>query len=339
MVINSVYWFIAESGSFLTSLDCEVAQTKLQAYAPGSLRNRATQIRAYALFALHANVSVLPVTVNNLCRYLVFLSRSIKSYQTLKNYLDGVKFYQTSHGYPTDVFNHHSVKLTMRALRKRLRTMPQQKLPITVDILLAMHQQMDMTNIVHIVVWAAFLVAFFGFLRKANVVPPRAQDFNANEHLSRSSFSKDHKGYIATLFKTKTNQFTERVLQIPFLPIPGSPLCPVSALNRMFQCVSAPTPSPAFVIPHRGSLLTLTHASYTRYLHHFLRLAGIDPSNYSGHSFRRGGCTFASEAGAPSHFIKTHGDWASSSFEHYLSKPIQTRKSVFRLMSTKLQRS
>ncbi len=301
------------------------------------MQNRLTQIKAYVLFCLHANVTVLPASVVNVCRYLVFLSRSIKSYQTMKNYLDGVKFYHVSHGHPNDIFDHQEIYLTMRALRKRLNSLPQQKLPITMNILADMHRHMDMGNLVHVFVWAAFLVAFFGFLRKANVVPPSARDFNCKEHLARSSFTKESTGYIATILKSKTNQFEECPLHIPFLPIPGSPFCPVAALDRMFQLIPAPPSSPAFVVPHCGSLLTLTHSSYTSYLQTFLRLAGINPSQYSGHSFRRGGCSFAAESEAPAHFLQVNG-WASNSFERYLSQPVKTRKTVFHFMSAQVPR-
>lgn len=301
------------------------------------MRNRLSQIRAYVMFCLYAGLPVLPATSTNLCRYLVFLSRSIKSFQTVKNYLDGVRFYQTSHGYINDWFTDHDVSITLRSLRKKLCSIPNRKLPITLDTLSGIYQQMDMSNLVHLTLWAAFLVAFYGFLRKANVVPDSAASFDSDQHLARSSFDfKSNGDVVVTILKSKNNQFQDRKLEIPLTPIPGSIFCPVLALTSMFSRIPAPISSPAFVIPFQQSLLTLTHSAYTAYLHDFLQKAGFNPSLYSGHSFRRGGCTFAAACGVPAHLLKIQGDWSSNCFEQYLSQPLQQRLQVMNRVKTRI---
>ena len=60
-------------------------------------------------------------------------------------------------------------------------------------------------------------------------------------------------------------------------------------------------------------------------LRNTLKLAGINPQNYSGHSFRRGGATFAMRSGVPFPLIKCQGDWASDAFERYLAITLQDR--------------
>ena len=84
-------------------------------------------------------------------------------------------------------------------------------------------------------------------------------------------------------------QFGQSVIEIPLQSIPASPLCPVKALNNMFKNIPAPPNFPAFVVPHQGRMLTLTHTSYTNFLKHFLERCNIDSKSYSGHSFRSGG--------------------------------------------------
>ena len=60
-------------------------------------------------------------------------------------------------------------------------------------------------------------------------------------------------------------------------------------------------------------------------LRNTLKLAGINPENYSGHSFRRGGATFAMRSRLPFPLIKYQGGWASDAFERYLATMLQDR--------------
>ena len=50
-----------------------------------------------------------------------------------------------------------------------------------------------------------------------------------------------------------------------------------------------------------------------------LQKAGFDPAAYSGHSFRRGGCSFAFQIGISPTLIKLRGDWRSNVYERYIS--------------------
>ena len=45
---------------------------------------------------------------------------------------------------------------------------------------------------------------------------------------------------------------------------------------------------------------------------------GLDPSNYSGHSFRRGGASFAFEIGLTLTEVKERGDWRSNAVHGYI---------------------
>ena len=91
----------------------------------------------------------------------------------------------------------------------------------------------------------------------------------------------------------------------------------------------------------------LFHLSYQRpvskislvsFISHLLRLVGIDPSHYSGHSFRIGGATSTSLAGLTDYEIKLIGRWnyqwylPSFSLQFFLDLPwkiTQTRAMKF----------
>ena len=71
-----------------------------------------------------------------------------------------------------------------------------------------------------------------------------------------------------------------------------------------------------------GRTISWTHADFVSCLRSYLVKLGFDPSTYSGHSFRRGGCSACFEAGLSITEIKLRGDWKSQSFERYLYVPV-----------------
>ena len=70
-----------------------------------------------------------------------------------------------------------------------------------------------------------------------------------------------------------------------------------------------------------GKQKILTHSVFVKRLKLLLESLGYLSKNYSGHSFRRGGCTFCFEAGLSLTEIKIRGDWKSQAFERYLFVP------------------
>ena len=90
---------------------------------------------------------------------------------------------------------------------------------------------------------------------------------------------------------SQTNQFGKRVLELPLIKIPGSPLCPVRLFYLMCELVPAPGNSPLFVYLSRSGLLkpVLKH-QFISVLRARLRAANVSQYHlFRGHSFRRGG--------------------------------------------------
>ena len=341
---SHTWWFwlflLASGEHFLASLDHEAAAARADAYAPGTVKNLLTQIWTNLLFCSYADIAFLPISFANLIRYIMFLSRSFTSYTSVLNYINRVRYYHAIHSVPFYHMTDFHVSLTLRGVRKKLIHTPSQKLPITITVLEDIYRLLDLTCDKHVVLWTAFLVAFFGFLRKSNLVPPSAHKFDQTKHLSRNSFTIMEDGSILLeLTWSKTNQFSDRKVIIPFSQIPNSPLCPVAAFKRMISQVPAPPTAPAFSLPVPGRLIPLTHQSFVADLKVLLTRASYDPTRYSGHSFRRGGCTFASTCNVPAELLKIHGDWRSSAYERYLHIPIIKRRQVADQMAAGLTKS
>ena len=133
----------------------------------------------------------------------------------------------------------------------------------------------------------------------------------------------------------KTNQLCNRVVQLPLTSMPGSPLCPVSAFLNMCTLVPTGKNYPAFGTYGIKGFHPITHAVFTCTLRTLLTKAGYDPLAYSGHSFRRGGATWAFSSGVPGE-LTVHGDWHSDAYLLYLSMSLESKYSVSQSMAKAL---
>ena len=115
--------------------------------------------------------------------------------------------------------------------------------PITVDMLFSMFKRFKWSPPLHVCMHAAFLVAFFSFLRISNLLPYSLADLHSLQSerayfLTRNDVRFTSSCAILPVYRTKTMQFSQRVLrEIPLPFIPNSILCPVSAgFVKIFSC-------------------------------------------------------------------------------------------------------
>ena len=125
-------------------------------------------------------------------------------------------------------------QLALRGSKRLLGTAPFRKLPITPKLLLSMARLFNLGNPLHAAMWALFLVAFFSFLRKSNLVVD-SPSATSDKLPRRCDFVLAPEGAFLQIRATKTIQFKQRILSIRLPFIPNSPLCPVSALINHFR--------------------------------------------------------------------------------------------------------
>ena len=224
------------------------------------------------------------------------------------------------------------IDMTMQGLKRRLARVPFQVLPITPRVLREMYRHLDMGNNEDLALWCAYLVAFFGLLRKKNVVPEGLLH-DPTKVLSRRNFSIDlaaNRIYMYVGF-SKTNQFGARDL---VLPIPGNSdpaLDPVRHLSELFRRIDASPSSPAFTY---GQGRFLNYLKFTSRLKTLLTRAGFPASQFSGHSFRRGGASYLHACGGSALMVQAAGDWSSSCFTRYIFLSLEERLRSQLLMSS-----
>ena len=229
----------------------------------------------------------------------------------------------------------YSYHMLLKGLARLNPHEPKQALPITPELLRAVYGVMDLNESLDRALWSCFLLTFYLFARKSNMVPPSEAKFDIRKQLARGDISVSSSGLIVLIKWSKTIQLGERHLLVPVIEIPDSILCPKLAYLWMTSRLPAPACTPAFVFVNKAGIVeTLTHNLFVNSLRGLLLKAGVNSLGFSGHSFRRGGATCAFEAGVPGELIQLHGDWRSDAYLRYLSIPMQQKLSVTQRMRT-----
>ena len=273
----------------LEQLKTDMQHSRRAAYAQSTHQNLLVQWRSFLLFCLHYELRPLPAETETVALFAQFLSRSFKTVDSIFNYVSGVRIMHLYVGASPPNLSDFSFKLVLSGLRRLKPHRVSQAAPITPQILVKMYP--------HIcqdpegpTIWALFLVAFYLFLRKSNLVPLTPTTFDPARQLSRGDVIIGENAVLVKIRWSKTIQFGQRVLKLPLLSVLGSVLCPVSAIKAMLE--SVPTVKggePLFQIVDRGVRVPVTYLKYQFYVKKFADLVGEPAHRYSSHSFRRGG--------------------------------------------------
>ncbi len=313
------------AGHKVQLLKQQLQASQKAAFAEGTYKNLQIQWKLYLEFCKDYQLQPVPVSVEVLCLYCQFLSNRMKASETVKNYVNGVKVLHLLLDLPVGVFKSFEYHVTIRGIARLKQHQPKQAAPITVKMLKEMSKYVDKADPCHVVVWAAILVAFFGLLRKSNLVPDTADSFNPARQLCRGDIDIAPEFMLINIKWSKTNQFRDRNVQMPIKKLPGVCFCPVSAYSKMCELVKGDAASPAFVLPSKKGRVPLTYLRFHKVFRCLIQKAGWDSSAFSSHSLRRGGASLAFRAKVPSEMIKAQGDWRSDAYLRYLSVPLGQR--------------
>lgn len=285
--------------------------------------------RRYISFCTQFHYTPFPVEEAVLCRFVAFLFSASLSYQTIRSYLSAVRHMQITVGLPDPALA--SFPRLDYALKGARREHPPSRrasrLPITPELLRKIYQVwlQEPPDFNRTMLWAAFCLGFFGFMRAGEFTCSSHDSFTPNM-LSREDVSVDSHtspSRLAVFLKqSKTDPFGVGVTI--HLGNTGDVLCPVTAMLG-YLAVRPPSSGPLFVF-HDGS--TLSRPRLVRSLRQVLHAAGVDDARFNGHSFRIGAATTAARAGLNDSLIKMLGRWKSSAFARYIRTPWQSLTAV-----------
>jgi len=131
-------------------------------------------------------------------------------------------------------------------------------------------------------------------------------------------------GYVISFDWTKTIQFREQQLWVVLPQLPHHPLCPTSALIRLLSlhdiigsCSQMPLLCERVVKP-------LSYTKFISFINSILAKIGLD-IKLTGHSFRRGGTTWAFRSGLSGEIIQNLGMWKSDAYHRYIDTDLNDK--------------
>lgn len=308
--------------SFPERLLCQLRQTQKAAFAEGTFRNYEVQWSRFTQFCDEYGLQGMPADELTVCLYAQYLANDFASPHSVKNYVNGVRVRHLLGGKSVEPFKSFDLAITFRGISRTKLHSVKQAAPVTVPLLFAMSALVDRSNAEDVVVWAAILIAFFGMLRKSNLVPDSAGSFDDKKQLCRNDVSFSKEGIVLDIKWSKTLQFAQKILPVPILAVPGSLVCPVKAYRNMCKLVRGSGEQPAFMLPNKQPL---TYRVFQFRFRQWVHGAGWDAQLFSTHSLRRGGATLAFNAKVPGEMIKLQGDWASDAYLQYCTISMDKR--------------
>ncbi len=295
----------------------DVSRSRSHAFAKGTTSNLKTQFRSYFNFCVYFKREPLPANLHTICGFAQFLSRSLKP-PSIRNYLSGVKLLHILSGFEYVFSEDFHLQLTLRGISRLHPHVPRRAKPMTPAILKLFHDHMDHSSSVHCTVFACGLLSFFTMARLGSVLPASSTAKTSKVILGRDCINFSKEGMLVTFLHTKTIQFGRRRLHIPLVKL-DSIFCPVKAFRKSLSFLNV-SHQVAFVTRDcHGHVSPLTKSIFIKVFREVLDAAGEqDVSGFTGHSFRRGGASWAFQAGIPGELIQVCGDWASDAYKKYL---------------------
>lgn len=241
-------------------------------------------------------------------------------YSTIKNYLNIVKHLHCANDFDDPIHGVWLIQQTLKGAKRELGDAQEAATPIQPCHLLLIRSALCLDLKEDLSFWAACLIAFFGLLRPGNFLS-QGPICVPDRDLCIQNISPHAKGFLLSLNWTKTLQFREHQLQVTLPDLHGHPLCPASALCSLFRLLFAnPLTSDTSPLLQRTDGKPLSYSWFLSRLRKILPGEGI-----TGHSFRRGGATWAFQQGLQGELIQELGFWKSNAYLRYLESNLDQK--------------
>ena len=283
--------------------------------ATSTRRTYQTGVTAYYSFCAKYGIPSLPASETTLRYFCTHLSSSV-SYQTIMVYLAGVRLLHLEHGFPDPTKAAPLLHYLCTAIRRSGMTTSKKRQPITLPLLKTIKTELSHANLPSqdkLAYWAAFTLAFYGFLRASEYTAPSTRCFNPGVHLLVKDITITSDSIKLLLKRSKTDKFGKSATVL--IGSTSTSTCPVKAMQKFLSIRQREPPGPLFVLQSGKNVTRRLVSEMTQSL---LRSAGLDWQCYSSHSYRIGAATTAASAGLPDHLIKTLGRWRSNAYQDYI---------------------
>jgi len=258
--------------------------------AKNTVRAYKSDFRDFGLFCAQNGFKSLPSEPKIVSLYLTYLSTKEAKMSTLKRRLVSIGVIHKLKGHYLDT-KHPSIIENIMGIKRRKGSIQKGKKPIIISYLKKLIDVIDEQkneDIKKLRDRSIILIGFSGGFRRNEIVSLDYEDLDFVEE-----------GLKIQIRRSKTDQFGEGLVKaLPYFD--NSKYCPVISLKNWIE-ISRINSGPLFKRFLKGSRLSenrLTDQTVALLIKKYLRLAGIDNKNYSGHSLRSGFATSAAESGA-----------------------------------------
>lgn len=277
-------------------------------------------------------LKVFPVSDHVICLYIQFLSSHFKSPDSVKQYVSGLRTIHKLLGMYFPSSDSIEIRLTIRGMSRLKQHVPRKAAPVTVELLKDIRSLLDLSSQHGATFWCLFCFMFFLLGRKSQFICDGV--IEVKKLLVRRDVVVKEDHLCVTFRWSKTLQFGGEVWTFPLVHVPNSLVCPVFAYVNMIKVVRAPPDSVLFVIPgSKGHLKPIHYVQFTKVFRTLVLETGRKAEEYSSHSFRRGGATYAFECGVPDHYIRMLGGWRSDCYKGYVDVSFKERFKAATLMA------
>ena len=258
--------------------------------AINTVRAYKSDFKDFGLFCTQNGFKSLPSEPKIVSLYLTHLSTKEVKMSTLKRRLVSIGVIHKLKGYYLDT-KHPIIIENIMGIKRRKGSVQKGKKPLLINDLKLLINAIDEVKEEEIKKFrdrSIILIGFSGGFRRNEIV---SLDYDDLDFVSE--------GLKINIKRSKTDQFGEgSVKGLPYFD--NAQYCPVLSLKNWIE-VSNISSGPLFRRFSKGSKLSenrLTDQTVALLIKKYLKLAGIDNKNYSGHSLRSGFATTAAESGA-----------------------------------------
>jgi len=258
--------------------------------ASNTIRAYKSDFNDFGLFCAKNGLKSLPTEPKILALYLTYLSTKNVKMSTLKRRLVSIGVIHKLKGHYLDT-KHPAIIENIMGIKRRKGNIQNGKKPLLINnlkLIINVIDQEKNEKIKKLRDRSIILIGFSGGFRRNEIVSLNYEDLDFVEE-----------GLKINLRRSKTDQFGEgSVKGLPFFK--NSQYCPVVSVRKWIE-ISKINSGPLFRRFIKGSKLSdkrLSDQTVALLIKDYLKIAGIESRNYSGHSLRSGFATSAAESGA-----------------------------------------
>ena len=254
-----------------------------------TLRAYRSDFKDFATFCVKHGLNSLPTDVKTLSIYLTHLSKNSKI-STLRRRLVSISMVHKLKGHYLDT-KHPIIVENLMGIRRVKGSIQKGKKPLLINhlkVIIKVINEQKIDEIKKLRDKSIILIGFGGGFRRSELISIDHEDLE---------FVPE--GLKINIKRSKTDQFGEGMIKgLPYFN--NEIYCPIVNLKKWIDASQIKS-GPIFRRFSKGLTLTnkrLTDQTVVLLIKEYLKLAGIENTNFAGHSLRSGFATVAAESGA-----------------------------------------